>query len=294
VSIGATKKERATNGSDRVGKIQEVLCEQGVYGGNCVIMEDVKRKRADGSFPHKPISLNGGMCCKLLEPAVWPQIVQYLGLDGTRSYQARAVWKAMADLIPYSKNTYLEDEEIAAYEKKISTFMSAYIDVFGCERVTRYLHLLYCQGGVLLRTYGAWAPWNAQGLEKSHFREKNFCTSKTSHGGGKGRLSQLWQLAHVSFRNMMHRANVQHCTCLAAQKGRTGNVFADMLALQRRLQDEEGRAAEAQQLLAMIEEQVCEGSIQYAHSGDDADEEVPLVFVSDDGDLPSDQVVVDD
>jgi hypothetical protein len=137
--------------------------------------------------------------------------------------------------------------------------MKSYIQCFEKHRVTRYMHILYCQGGIFLHKYGAFGIWSAQAMEKSYWREKNNYMAKTNKGGGVLRICPLYQLTLLSFRNIMHRAN--------AAKLRNGLMTCTNQVLAYQKIDAEQLDAEAADTMLVTLEGVVQGVEEHAMEG---------------------------
>jgi hypothetical protein len=117
------------------------------------------------------------------------------------------MWDTLRRVCHFLRAKSYTIEELDEWEPLIALFVAQWHSVHDDAPLTRYMYLLRSVGGFFMRTYGVLAIWNAQGLEKSHWREKCVFMSKTNKGGGHGGPSALAQLAHVSFRTMLHRAD---------------------------------------------------------------------------------------
>jgi hypothetical protein len=263
----------------KIAAIEGVLQRAGVYGGRCKLLVDEKRGKADAR-PHKPISMNGGMCRKMTEDRVFLDIVEAMNvgckMNKNLTRKVLRVWYALRILCLYLRGTRFTDEAPRdAWDRTITKFMKVYISCFEPHRVTRYMHLLYCQGKYFLDTYGAFGIWSAQAMEKSHWREKNNYMAKTNKGGGVMHICPLYQLTHLSFRNLMHAAYAAKLRKHIANVSESSHHCTDeVLQYQEELTREEEEAEESAKMLCVLEGLV-EGVEEFASEGlvlDEGDE----------------------
>jgi hypothetical protein len=193
----------------KLEQITGVLRRMGVYGGRVEIREDVKRTAKHGMAPtrHKQISLNGTMCRTLLDynDGDWYRsLILALNPSPRRRAALTALWGHCRKVCGYLRARFLTAAEIAAWPKIIADFLASFKACYGTA-YTKYMYILGTVAGAFMETYGAVSIWNAQALEKSHWRAKCLYLSKTNKGGGKVKQSPLYQLTLVTFRTMMHR-----------------------------------------------------------------------------------------
>ncbi len=199
-------------GSDRlrVQKLEAitlVLRRLGVYGGKVKIREDLKRASPNGPSHHKKISMNGTMCRTLLDSndGEWyKMLIAALSPDAARRVKLKECWASLSAVCVYLRSKILTAQQTRSWPSVVSRFLKAYNACYG-NKYTRYMYLLGTVGSIFVQQYGGLAIFNAQAMEKSHWRAKCMYLGKTNKGGGKHKVAPLYQLTLISFRSMMHR-----------------------------------------------------------------------------------------
>ncbi len=168
----------------------------------------------------RTIGLNGTMATELT--TVRDSIgrkwhVRLINAAGYRQAHRRMVlelWQAFEHVMPYMEAVCYNEELVEAWDDVIQQYIECYTACYDVSEVTFYMHILYCQAGIFIaqyKEYGALPIWNAQSLEKSHWREKGNYLSKTNHGGGRNKMNPLLQLALLQARVLVHRITLHKC-----------------------------------------------------------------------------------
>lgn len=137
------------------------------------------------------------------------------------------VWASFDEVVPFLRGEEFTEGDAARFRIAINKFTKAFVQCWGEEHVTHYIHILYTHGPWLIKTHGSLGVWQCQGMEKSHWRARGNWQKHTAHGGGRGvkrvrggdeadeaeaadqveqlKYSSLYQLMAHDYRMLLHR-----------------------------------------------------------------------------------------
>lgn len=245
-------------GQRRVQALQDVLQAAGVYGGHVQILPDATRKRkADGATPHCRLSFNDRTCRKILDSKVYEGLVKALEVDRTYRVALLRMWQAVAQVCKYLRGWDKGRDSVVSFNRDVEVMMDAYVLCYPDQPCNKYMHMLYCQGSFFLSTYGAFGIWNAQALEKSHYKVKFLYLTKSNKGGGQKErvVSPLWQLCLIRYRQLAHRVSIARVKKSLSEAYEEGRALDEVVRYHRELHTHEQELLEADMLRAQLEQQ---------------------------------------
>lgn len=257
VQASDTSKSKE-EGQKRVQGLQDVLQAAGVYGGHVQILADNSRKRkSDGAVQHCRLSFNDRTCRKILEDKVYEGMVKALQLDRGHRVALLKMWEAVANVCKYLRGWDSGRDKVEIFNKDVEIMMHAYVACFPDQPCNKYMHMLYCQGSFFLVTYGAFGIWNAQALEKSHYKVKYLYLTKSNKGGGQKErvVCPLWQLCLIQYRQLAHRVTIARLRLSLSEAYGEGRALDDVVKYHKDLHMHEQELLQANMIRAAIEGQ---------------------------------------
>lgn len=114
-------------------------------------------------------------------------------------------WKKIQYFLLQTKRTDILDR-IGRLPDLLNIFFTNYIDTFGLEAVTPYIHILCAHlTQILLQHGGSVAQYSQEGFEATHKFHRRIFQRATSHNGGSTRKAASLQILHRVYRTILLR-----------------------------------------------------------------------------------------